>query len=302
MANKYYTDYPEYLLRFFPAGKVQKISVNTDSGCPNRDGTIGTGGCIYCNNASFTPGYCFETRGVTAQIEAGKRFFARKYPEMQYIAYFQSYTNTHRNSVERLERQYREAMACPGVMGLSVATRPDCLPDEVADLLVALNREMPVFVELGIETLRDDTLKLINRGHDSATAIDAIRRLAARGLHVGVHLIAGLPGETLCTALENVKAVCSEPVESIKLHHLQVLRSTPLHAMLERGELEVPRFSVDEYIDFCVNVIRSVPRTVAIERFLASAPPAMVVSPHWGLKNHEFQHLLLNRLNEITKS
>ncbi len=294
--NEFYTDFADYMGRYFPGTKIQKISVNSGAGCPNRDGSIGRGGCIYCNNTSFTPAYCFSTDGIRTQIEKGKAFFSRKYPEMKYLAYFQSYTSTYRKDVRELERLYREALECEGVVGIIIGTRPDCLSDEVVEMLATLNRKHPIFVELGVETLKDSTLRLINRGHDSATSREAIIKLAEAGLHVGVHLIAGLPGETLDDAKQTVREISGLPVESIKLHHLQVLRGTPLHRMINEGTLSVHPLDMEEYLDFCMDVVGMVPPEIAIERFLASAPPDMVVAPKWGVKNYEFTNKLLNKL------
>ena len=295
--NEFYTDYAEYMSRFFP-GKVQKISVNLGTGCPNRDGTIGTGGCIYCDNSSFTPAYCREGLSPARQVEAGKAFFARKYPKMRYIVYFQAYTSTYRKSADELRDIYTQALDVDGVVGLAIGTRPDCLPDETLDMLAAINREKPVFVELGVESLDDATLRMVNRGHTAAQSIDAIRRLAAAGLHTGVHLIAGLPGESLDAALNTVERICRTPVESIKIHHLQVLAGTRLHTLWREGKIEIPSFDIDQYLDFCVKVVETVPRHIAIERFLASSPPLKVISPKWGMKNHEFTNLLINKLRQ----
>lgn len=296
--NPWYTDYSEYLTHIYGPTKVQKLSVNTDAGCPNRDGTIGTGGCIYCNNASFTPGYCLKGGDVAEQLENGKKFFGRKYAEMKYLAYFQSYTNTHGRSVAELREAYEAAMQVEDIVGLIIGTRPDCLDDELVEMLAALNRKMPVFVELGVETLCDKTLKLINRGHDSQTSRDTILRLDKAGLHVGVHLIAGLPGEDTERFMKTIDEICSLPVESIKMHHLQVLRSTPLARMIEDGKLSVESFSVDDYLKICVEAIKRIPKGIAVERFLASAPPDMVISPKWGLKNYQFTNKLHNLLKE----
>ncbi|MDE7179955.1 MAG: TIGR01212 family radical SAM protein [Muribaculaceae bacterium] len=296
--NEYYTDYAEYLQRYFPGRKIQKISVNTGNGCPNRDGTLGTGGCIYCRNDAFTPGYCFASQDISAQIEAGRNFFRRKYPQMDFLVYFQSYTGTYRNSVGNLRKIYTEAMAHNDVAGLIIGTRPDCLPDELVAMLSELNSEKPVFVELGVESLHDCTLRLINRGHTAGQSDEAVRKLTAAGIPCGVHLILGLPGETREMMLETINRIAALPVESVKLHHLQVLRGTPLGRMAESGEIEISHFTVDEYADLCVDIIRRLPRRIAIERFLASAPPALVVSPRWGLKNYQFTNLLLNKLRE----
>lgn len=294
--NPWYTDYNEYLQRFFPGTKVQKISVNAGTGCPNRDGTIGYGGCIYCNNSSFTPAYCFETNGIRRQLEEGKRFFAHKYPTMQYLAYFQSYTGTYRKSVGELEAMYREALETEDVIGLIIGTRPDCIPQDVVDMLSRLNKERPIFVELGVETMSSDTLKLINRGHGPEASRKAITTLANAGLHVGVHLIAGLPGEDNNQVMKSIMEICSLPIESIKLHHLQILRDTPLHHMWKEGKVEITTYTLESYLELCVKIVRAVPRHIAIERFLASSPRELVESPKWGLKNYEFTNLLINKL------
>ncbi len=282
----------------FPGVKVQKISVNAGFSCPNRNGTIGKGGCIYCDNTSFTPSYCFDTKDIVSQLEAGKEFFARKYPQMKYLAYFQSYSNTFGRSVAELEGIYRSALTVDGVVGIIIGTRPDCLPQEVVDMLGRLAQETSLFVELGAETSHNRTLTLINRGHTWQQTEDAARRLADKGIAVGLHLIAGLPGETEGDLMETVRRTLELPVESIKLHHLQVLRGTPLHKLIEEGKIEVPHFSMEQYMEVCIKIINFVDRRVAIERFLASSPPALVVSPHWGVKNFEFVNLLRNRLNE----
>jgi len=294
--NPWYTDYNEYLQRFFPGTKVQKISVNAGTGCPNRDGTIGRGGCIYCNNSSFTPAYCFRTAGVQEQLEEGKRFFAHKYPKMQYLAYFQSYTSTYRKSAVVLEAMYRKALETEDVIGLIIGTRPDCIPPEVVDMLSRINKEHPVFVELGVETMCAATLNLINRGHDPQKSRDAITTLAKAGLHVGAHMIAGLPGEDDEQVLKNIREICSLPVESIKLHHLQILRDTPLLRMWKAGQVDITTFTPESYLKLCVRIVRTVPRHIAIERFLASSPRELVESPKWGLKNYEFTNLLINKL------
>lgn len=293
--NPFYKDYSEYIAEIFPDFKVQKLSVNTSRSCPNRDGTLGTGGCIYCNNRSFTPGYCFSGGSVPEQLRDGKRFFARKYPDMRYIAYFQSFSSTYGTG---LKQDLEEASGIDGICGIAVGARPDCLGPEVIEILKEYGRMMPVFVEIGVESLHDGTLRLINRGHDAATAIRAIRNCAEAGLHVGVHLIAGLPGETDEMILDTVRRTCDLPIGSLKMHQLQVLRDTPLAAMTESGEVSMTGYSLEDYLDLCVRIVEAVPRHICIERFLAQAPPDMVLSPKWGIKNYEFTNLLLNRLSK----
>ena len=308
--NPYYKDYNEYITEIFPGMKVQKLSINAGFSCPNRDGTIGRGGCIYCDNTSFTPSYCFGRNTVKEQVEAGKLFFARKYPAMKFLAYFQSYTNTFvkrangvgvSSGVDSLERLYRDALEQEDVVGLIIGSRPDCFPEEVVEMLGRLNLEYPVFVELGAETSHNPTLELINRGHSWEQTCDAVDRLAKAGLRCGLHLIFGLPGETEEMMLATVERACRLPVDSLKLHHLQVIASTPLHEGYQSGRITVDPFSMDDYLELCVKIIGIVPRRIAIERFLASSPPEKVVAPKWGIKNYQFTNLLLNKLKEINR-
>lgn len=282
----------------FPGVKVQKISVNAGFSCPNRDGTIGTGGCIYCDNTSFTPGYCFDIKDIRSQLEAGKQFFARKYPKMKYLAYFQSFSNTFGKSENELERMYREAMEVEDVVGVIVGTRPDTLPDSVVEIFRKLNREKPVIVEIGAETSHDETLIAVNRHHTWSQVVDAVERLHEAGVATGLHLIAGLPGETAEMILETVRNAVELPIESIKMHHLQVLKGTELARLENEGKLQVPEFSIEEYVELCSKIINLVPRNIAIERFLAGSPPDKVLKPKWGLKNYQFANLLSNRLRE----
>lgn len=295
--NPYYTDYSEYLNRFYPDEKVQKISVNTGRSCPNRDGTIGTGGCIYCDNSSFTPAYCSDNKSVAEQIADGKRFFARKYPAMKYLAYFQSFTPTH-SSPDRLKRDIEDAMEDKDVVGVIVASRPDSIPDEMLKVLQDTATVKKVFVELGIETLHDKTLRIINRGHTSRQAVEAIRRIKMAGLETGVHLIEGLPGETPEMMIESAREICGLHVDSVKFHQLQVIRGTMLEKLIKDEKLSIFPFTLDTYLDLCVKLVHCIPREIAIERFLASSPPDMVISPRWGIKNFEFTHRLLSRLSQ----
>lgn len=288
-----YTDYAAYLKRFFN-GKVQKLTINTGSGCPNRDGTKGRGGCTYCNNASFSPAIGAAGESVTSQLEAGKRFFARKYPDMSYLAYFQSYTNTY-GDPRVLMSQYREALSVDGIVGLIIGTRPDMLPDNLLDQLAELAQSHYVMVELGAESSHDVTLARVNRCHSWADTVDAVERAHAAGLHVGLHLIMGLPGETRDMMLETVRRVVELPVDVLKLHQLQVLRGTRM--ALEADTIDT--FTVDDYIDLCCDIVRIVPPSIAIERFTSSAPADMLIKPRWGLKNYQFTNLLHNRLNSV---
>lgn len=295
--NNWYTDFSEYLGRIFPGTKVQKLSVDAGFSCPNRDGTIGRGGCTYCNVSSFSPSYCDPRLDVAAQLERGKAFFARKYPEMKYLAYFQAYTGTHSSDIERLTTLYAEALAVSDVVGLVIGTRPDCLPDALLDRLSDINRTTPVLIEIGAESSHDTTLRAINRGHTWQCVVDATARCAARGLRCGLHLICGLPGETEADILTTVDRACSLPVDTLKFHQLQIIRGTALARRYEAGE-HFSLFTAESYMELCRKIIERVPRRIAIERFLSQAPASMLLAPSWGIKNHVFTdrlHSLLRR-------
>ena len=288
--------YADYLSEIFPGIKVQKISIDAGFTCPNRDGTISTGGCIYCRNDSFTPGYCNSVKSVTEQLAEGKRFFSKKYPEMKYLAYFQSYTGTYNRPPEELALIYEEALGVKDVVGLIVATRPDCLNDKTLDLLADLNKRQPVFIELGAETSHDDTLKLINRNHTWDDVRNSCERIASHKLHCGIHLIAGLPGENEEMILKTIDETVKLPIKTIKLHQLQVLKDTTLLNKIETGELKIPEYTLNQYLELCVKIIKRVPDNIIIERFLSQSPPEMVVYPKWGLKNYEFMSKLAKLL------
>ena len=282
-----YLDYAAYLSRVFPGVKMQKLSVNAGLSCPNRDGTTGRGGCSYCNNQSFSPGYTASVADVVDQLEAGKRFFARKYPEMKYLAYFQSYTGTH-GEIDHLTDLYRRALAVDDVEGLIVATRPDCLPPALVDRLAEIARERYLMIELGAESSHDVTLTRVNRCHTWADTVDAVTRLHDAGIAVGLHLIMGLPGETTAMMLATIDAVNRLPVATVKLHQLQLIAGTPLARDVEAGREEVAIFEVDDYIDLCCNVIDRLRDDIAIERFVSQSPDNLLIAPRWGLKNYQF--------------
>lgn len=295
---KAYRDFSDFLGTYF-SGKVQKISINAGFSCPNRDGTVGNGGCTYCNNQTFNPDYCSPTLGVTGQLEEGKRFFSRKYPSMRYLAYFQAYTNTH-GDIQRLKALYEEALAVDGVVGIIIGTRPDCMPDILLDYLEELGKRTFVLVEYGAESSHDSTLTLINRCHTWAQTVDAVRRTAQRGIHVGLHMIMGLPGENIGMMLESVDALSQLPVDTVKFHQLQIIRGTRLARDIEEGLYDVPRMTVDEYIDLCADIVRRINPDIAIERFTSQSPDELLVSPRWGLKNYQFVNLLDSRLAKMT--
>lgn len=292
-----YNDFPTFLKRFF-TGKVQKISINAGFTCPNRDGTVGYGGCTYCNNQTFNPEYCRTEKPVSVQLEEGKRFFAHKYPEMKYLAYFQAYTNTY-GELEMLKRKYEEALAVDDVVGLVIGTRPDCMSDTLLDYLETLAQRTFVLVEYGIESTLDRTLHRINRGHTWQTAVDAVERTAARGLPVGGHVILGLPGESREDMLWQAADISRLPLDTLKLHQLQLIRGTRMAREYEERPEDFHLFDdVDEYIALVVDYIQRLRPDLVLERFVSQSPKELLLAPDWGLKNYEFNHRLQKRMKE----
>ena len=273
--------------------KVQKISVNAGMTCPNRDGTLGTGGCTFCNNQTFNPAYCRTEKSITQQLEEGKQFFARKYPAMKYLAYFQAYTNTYAE-LDRLVSLYEEALRVPDVVGLVIGTRPDCMPDNLLDYLEELNRRTFLIVEYGVESANDETLLRINRGHTFRQSCEAIRRTAERGIRVGAHVILGFPWEPFDELMRQAEEIGRLPLTTLKLHQLQIIRGTQLAREYAEHPWAVP--TAEEYIDLVLNYISRLPYGLVMERFVSQSPPEMVIAPQWGLKNHEFANLLRNRM------
>ena len=285
-----YTEFSHFLRRYF-SEKVQKISVHAGFTCPNRDGKIGRGGCTYCNNQTFNPEYCATQRSVTEQLEEGKVFFRRKYPEMKYLAYFQAYTNTY-GELEHLKRLYEEALAVEDVVGLVIGTRPDCVPDELLDYFAELHKRCFVLIEYGVETTNDDTLKRINRGHTFEQAEDAIRRTAQRGIPVGAHFILGLPGETWDAIVAQADVISRLPLNTLKLHQLQIVKGTKMAQEFEANPEDFRLFEVEEYAALVADFLERLNTRIAVERFTSQSPKELLLAPNWGMKNYQFVELV----------
>ena len=294
--EKLYNDLSAFLAGHFTC-KVQKISLNAGFTCPNRDGTVGHGGCTYCNNQTFNPAYCKTEKTVTEQLEEGKRFFARKYPDMKFLAYFQAYTNTYAE-LEELKRKYEEALAVPDVVGLVIGTRPDCMPEALLDYLEELNKRTFLIVEYGVESTDNDTLKRINRGHTFEVAAEAIRRSAARGIRVGAHIILGLPGEERDTLVAQAGIISSLPLTTLKLHQLQLIKGTRMAAEYAENPFGFHLYSADEYIDLVIDYVEHLRPDMVLERFISQSPKELLIAPDWGLKNHEFTDKVKKRMRE----
>ena len=277
--------------------KVQKISINAGFTCPNRDGSVGVGGCTYCNNQTFNPEYCRTEKSVAQQLEEGKRFFARKYPEMKYMAYFQAYTNTY-SELDGLKRKYEDALGVDGVVGLVIGTRPDCVPDNLLDYLAELNRQVCVIVEYGIESVYDKTLERINRGHDYACVVDAVNRTSERGLITGGHVILGLPGESRDDILKCADVLSELPLTTLKLHQLQLIKGTRMAEEYFANPEGFHLFGADEYVDLVIDYVERLRPDIVLERFVSQSPSSLLAIPGWGLKNFEFVEKVRHRMEE----
>ena len=298
MAQQFlYNEFPLFLKRYFPY-KVQKISLNAGFTWPNRDGTKGQGGCTYCNNQTFNPEYCRTEKTIKVQLEEGKRFFAHKYPEMKYLAYFQAYTNTYAG-LESLKRKYEEALSVDDVVGLVIGTRPDCMPDELLQYLENLNRQTFLLVEYGIETTCDETLKRINRGHTYADTVETVQRTAARGILTGGHVILGLPGESHDDMVSQAGVLSELPLTTLKMHQLQLIRGTRMAYEYEQNPAGFHLFNdVNEYIELVIDYIEHLRPDIVPERFVSQSPRELLIAPDWGLKNYEFTARVQKRMKE----
>ncbi len=290
-----YTELSSFYGKVFPF-KVQKISINAGFTCPNRDGSKGFGGCTYCNNQTFNPSYCATQKSVTQQIEEGKTFFARKYPEMKYLAYFQAYTGTY-GELRHLISLYEEALKADDVVGLVIGTRPDCMPDELLDYLADLSKRTFLTVEYGIESANDDTLRRINRGHTYAQSVEAIERTAKRGIYVGAHVILGLPGEDEEELVRQARMINKLPLTTLKLHQLQLINGTVMAREYEQSPFHL--YTADEYIDMVIKYISYIRREVVLERFVSSSPKDLLLAPNWNIKNYEFVEKLKKKMREL---
>lgn len=263
---------------------MQKIMLDGGFTCPNRDGRVGQGGCTFCLCESFNPDYCRRHATIAEQMQAGKEFFRGKYPRMKYVAYFQAYSSTYA-PLEVLRRRYDEALAVEDVVGLVVATRPDCISHEVLRLLASVcERGYSVAVELGCESFYNRTLQRVNRGHTAEQSFEAIRLCRQYGIPVTVHLMLGLPGESREDILAEADTLNSLPVERVKLHQLQILRGTRMAREWEENRGDFLEFTLESYARLVADFVQSLREGISIERFASSAPRDMLLAPRFGVK------------------
>ncbi len=271
---------------------VYKVNVDAGFTCPNRDGSVATGGCIYCNNDSFRPAACTSSASVRGQIEKGIPYLRSRYGAEKFIVYFQPYTNTYA-SVDILERLYREALDNPGVVGLAIGTRPDCVDEEKIALLEALAKDFFILVEYGLQSIYDETLRFINRGHDYACFRNAVALTAGRGIRIGAHLILGFPTESREQMLGMAGTLSRLPIEFLKIHQLQVVKDTALAELYARKPFET--FGYHEYLEMLADFLERLSPDIVIQRLFAAAPDDILLAPVWDRTRSE----LLRDLDEL---
>ncbi len=282
-----YIDFSTFLSRYFPGQKVQKITLTAGFSCPTRDGSRGKGGCTYCNNKSFSPNYATKLRPITEQIDEGISFFRRKYPEMKYLAYFQSYTNTYGEVADCIAK-YEEALSHPDVVGLIIGTRPDCMPEPLLHYLGELSRRTFLLIEYGVESTWDKTLERIQRGHTWQDSVATIWRTHQAGIMVGAHIILGLPGESRQEMLLHADRLSELPITTLKIHQLQIIRGTLMAGEYLQTPEDFHLFTEEEYIELCVDFVHRLRPDIVLERFVSQSPPELLLAPRWGWKNYEF--------------
>lgn len=288
-------DFGRFLREHFGGKRVQKITLSAGFTCPTRDGSRGKGGCTYCNVKSFSPAFGIRGRSVSEQLREGIAFFAHKYPEMQYIAYFQSYTNTYA-AVQECIAKYEEALSYPSVVGIIIGTRPDCMPDELLEYLSELSKRTFVLVEYGVESTLDRTLERVQRGHDWQTSVATIERTHRAGVLVGAHLILGLPGETRAEMLQHAERLSALPITTLKIHQLQIIKGTIMAGEYLQQPTDFRLFTEEEYIELCLDFLEQLRSDIVIERFVSQSPPELLLAPRWGWKNYQFTHKIRSGL------
>jgi uncharacterized protein len=275
--------------------RVYRVTVDAGFTCPNVDGTVALGGCVYCDNRSFSPNRRLPRRTVREQVERGVTLLSERYGADRFLCYFQAATNTYA-PLDKLRRLYDEALDHPQLVGLVIGTRPDCVGDEVLDLIDSYARRMYVSVELGLQTIHDRSLDWMNRGHHADAFFDAVGRCEGRAFQLSAHVILGLPGESRENMLATAAALASLPIQAVKIHNLHVVKDTPLERMHAAGEVRMMDF--DEYVAVTCDFLELLPPDMVIERLSGDAPPDYLVAPAWCLDK---QHILRGIDDELKR-
>ena len=294
-----FNNYAEYFRAIF-GERVQKVTIDAGFTCPNRDGSKGLGGCTYCNNDAFNPSYCMPEKSVTQQITEGVEFHANRYRRAnKFLAYFQAFSNTYA-SINQLRKLYTEALSVPGIIGLVIGTRPDCVDTEKLDFFQELAEKYYVTIEYGIESCYNASLKRINRGHTFEQSVFAIEETAKRGIKTGTHIIFGLPGETHSQMLDEVNLINQLPLHSIKFHQLQIIKDTHMAMEYAQRPEDFQLFGMEEYIEFFITFLERLNPAFVVERYTSEVPPRFLAGPGWGLvRTFTLLQMLEKRLEEL---
>lgn len=297
--SRRFNSYAGYFRNYFGT-RVQKVTINAGFSCPNRDGTCGVGGCTFCNNEAFTPSYCTADKSVSQQIEEGVEFHSNRYRTAdKFLAYFQSFSNTHA-SLEHLKAIYNQAFETEGVVGVVIGTRPDCVDEQKLDYFAQLAKKHYVAIEYGVESCHNDTLRAINRGHDFECAVRAINATAERGIHVGAHFILGLPGESDQMLIDQTALINKLPLTTIKFHQLQIFKGTAMAEQYAANPSMFRFWELPQYIDLFIEILRRLRPDIVVERFASEAPPRYHCGKNWGLiRNDKLIVMLEKRLAEL---
>ena len=284
--NNLYNSYHEYLRERFGC-RVHKVSLDMGFTCPNRDGSLAKGGCVYCNNDSFVPPYARSRYTMDFQIKHGIEYLKKRFKAEKFIVYFQAYTSTYGEAKE-LERMYKEALKYDGVIGLAVGPRSDCIDEEKIEIFERLAKDYYVTVEYGIESIYDKTLKFMNRGHDYKSVLDAIELSKGRELHIGSHIILGMPTETQNEMLAMADEVSTLGIDTFKIHNLHIVKNTPLERMYHENPFKL--FSYEEYLEFIVKFLERLSPHIMLERLFTDTPQDLLVAPKWNVRHNEIIH------------
>lgn len=294
-----YNSYPEYFKNLL-GHRVQKLTVDAGFSCPNRDGTLALGGCTFCNNNAFNPSYCTPQKSISQQLHEGVEFHQVRYRNaLSYLAYFQAYSNTHA-PIEVLKERFSEALRFPGVIGLVIGTRPDCINDAKLDYLTQLAKEHLIFVEYGVESVYDAVLENVNRRHTFAQSVAAIEATAARGLKTGAHFIIGLPGESREMTLNAIPQISALPLHSVKFHQLQIFKNTAMELEYQQFPERFSLYELNDYLNLMAGITAKLNPAFVIERIAGEAPPRHLAAPGWGLlRVHDIVRLFEKKLEEM---
>ena len=294
MKQKRYRDFNSYLREIFGC-RVQKITVDAGLNCPNRDGTISTGGCIYCNAKGSGTGASARGMSVKQQLEDGRIYLSRRYKASKFLAYFQSFSNTYAH-IEKLKELYDTALSAEGVVGLCIGTRPDCVNEDVLSLLESYSKNYLIWIEYGLQSAHDKTLSIINRGHDFACFRQAIELTKGRNIRICAHVILGLPGETRADMLDTAQRIAESELDGVKLHLLYVVRGTRMETLYCNGKYRCLEQS--EYVDLICDVLERLPENMVIQRLTGDPHPEELIAPHWALRKAQTLSLIQETLEK----